>query len=414
MVPAAARRRILATLFAAQGLFTAAVIAAFTLSGIIAADLSGSESTAGLPSTLTLVGRALLAFPAGWLMDRIGRRAGLSLGFLLGVAGGALSIVAILQGSFLGFLAGAVLLGGMRGFAEQGRYVAAEVHPVGERARVIGVVVFAGTLGAIGGPLLVDPSGQWVARWGWPTSAGPYLATLALLLLSFFAVVVWLRPDPLRLGQMVAPPATLENEDGATTGSWTVLWRNPTARLAVLALAVAQLVMFLLMVMTPLHMDHQQHSARAISWVIMAHTVGMYGLSGVTGRLVSSFGRLTVIVAGTGLLIAAAVMTPLVSGVPLLALSLFLLGLGWNFCFVGGSALLDDAVSGPERGRVQGASEMIVALASGVGSLGAGPLFARWGMTWLGGSGLLLALLLLAATLVTAGPRRWGLAQREV
>jgi MFS family permease len=196
-------------------------------------------------------------------------------------------------------------------------------------------------------------------------------------------------------------------------GSWTILVRNPTARLAVLSLAVGQLVMTLLMVMTPLYMDHQQQTARAISWVIMAHTLGMFGLSSVTGRLVTRFGRLVVIVAGAVLLIASAVMTPLVSGVPLLAVALFLLGLGWNFCFVGGSALLDDAVTGPERGRVQGASEVVVALASGAGSLGAGLLFARWGMTLLGGTGLLLALLLLAATLLMVGPRRWGLAQRQ-
>ena len=131
----AVQQRIMVALFFAQALFSAAVIAAFTLSPINAADLAGSVGAAGLPVTVGLVGRALVAYPAGWLMDRIGRRRGLALGFFLGIAGAAVSAAAILQGSFLAFLAGALLFGVNRAFAEQGRFVAAEVYPAAQRAR---------------------------------------------------------------------------------------------------------------------------------------------------------------------------------------------------------------------------------------------------------------------------------------
>ncbi|MFW6184569.1 MAG: MFS transporter, partial [Chloroflexota bacterium] len=177
-------------------------------------------------------------------------------------------------------------------------------------------------------------------------------------------------------------------------------------RLSVLAMSISQLVMLLLMVVTPLHMDHQNHDTPVISLVIMAHTLGMFGLSGVSGWLVTRLGALPMIAIGTLVMVASAVMTPLVIAVPLLGLALFLLGLGWNICFVAGSALLAQAVSAGERGRVQGASEAFVALASGVGSVGAGVLFEQAGMVLLSVVSVALCLALLAATMFAAMPAR--------
>jgi MFS family permease len=124
-------------------------------------------------------------------------------------------------------------------------------------------------------------------------------------------------------------------------------------------------------------------------------------------------GTIPVVVVGALLLVASAVMTPLVVGVPLLAVSLFLLGLGWNVCFVAGSALVSDAVSADERGKVQGASETLVALASGAGSVGAGLLFDRWGMMALGGVSVAFCLILLGVAMIAAWPGRPALRPRE-
>jgi len=166
------------------------------------------------------------------------------------------------------------------------------------------------------------------------------------------------------------------------------------------------------MVITPVHMDHQSHGTRIISWVIMAHTLGMFGLSGVSGWATARFGRVVMIVAGSLILVSASILAPLADGLPLLALALFLLGLGWNICFVAGSALLSDAVSADERGRVQGASEALVAVASGLGSLGAGVLF-QWSGAFLGSDmvlpsivGLLFCFVLLGATFMSASSSR--------
>jgi MFS family permease len=345
------------------------------------------------------------------MMDRIGRRLGLSLGFFLGIAGGVISVVAILGGSLAAFLVGAFLLGGMRGIAEQGRFVAAEVVRPSAKARAIGIVVFGGTLGAIGGPLLVGPSEQWMLHEGIPGAAGPFVLASVLLVIGTAILFLMLRPDPLQVGQRLEEKAGALQQEATTMVHthapriWT-LFQRPALRLSLIAIGISQLVMTMVMVVTPLHMDHHAHGTVLISWVIMAHNLGMYGLSSVSGWFVSRFGRLSMIVAGTLILIVAAVVTPLVVDVPLLALALFLLGLGWNICFVAGSAMLTDAVTASERGRVQGASEAFAALASGAGSVGAGFLFEWSGMVLPAVVGVVLCLVLLGATLFAMLPGR--------
>ena len=394
------RYRTAGVLFLTQGLFTAATIAAFTLGPVIAADLSGRDAAAGLPATLTLVGRAAIAYPVGWLMDRVGRRAGLSLGFFLGVLGATLSFWAVLEERFLVFLIGALFLGVMRGAGEQGRYAAAEVYRPVRRARVIGIIVFAGTIGAIGGPLLVGPSGQIARSLGFPEMAGPYVAAAGLLLLAFMLVFLALRPDPAEIRHLVEGASSQEEAASDAGLSLLTLFHRPMVQVAVLAMVVGQLVMTLLMVITPLYMAHEAHGAGTISLVIMAHTLGMFGLSGVTGWLSDRLGRVPVILAGGLILVSAALLAPVAADVPLLALALFLLGLGWNFCFVAGSTLLADVVATGEHGRVQGASEMVTALAAGVGSLGAGVLFEQAGIELVGAVGLFFSLSLIAVVLL--------------
>ena len=294
----AVRYRTATVLFLAQALFTAATIAAFTLSPVIAAALSGRDAAAGLPSTLTLAGRATIAYPIGWLMDRIGRRAGLSLGFLVGTAGAALSFWAVLTEQFPVFLLGALLLGVMRGAGEQGRYAAAEVYRPARRARVIGLIVFAGTIGAVGGPLVVGPAGQLALARDLPEMAGPYAAAFLFLASALILVFLALRPDPARIRHLVEEAASAEEAAADAGLSLLSLFRRPLVQVAVGAMVIGQLVMTLLMVITPLHMAHHEHGSGLISLVIMAHTLGMFGLSGITGWLTDQLGRVAVILVG--------------------------------------------------------------------------------------------------------------------
>jgi MFS family permease len=149
------------------------------------------------------------------------------------------------------------------------------------------------------------------------------------------------------------------------------------------------------MVMTPLHMDHHHHSRDAISMVIAAHTLGMFGLSALTGYLIDRFGRIPMLVLGGLTLIAAAILAPIADGEVMLALALFLLGLGWNFGYVAGSSLLADTLKGAERTRVQGVNDSLVFFVAGFGSLSSGPLYAAGGFFAVSMGGLVLTLLLL-------------------
>lgn len=386
------RSRIAAALFLAQSLFSATTIAIFTLSPIIAAQLGGADSAAGVPSTVNLLGRAALAYPMGWLMDRAGRRLGLSLGFLIGAVGAAISFWAVTQGLYLPFLVGAAVMGAARGSAEQSRYVAAEVYPPGRRARIMGVIVFAGTIGAVGGPRLVTPSGRLVEQFGLDPMAGPFIAGLVMFLLAMLITFILLRPDPLLICRADAQEEEKRNGVAAPARPLSDIFRNPVAQVAIAAMLVGQLVMTLLMVITPLHMSHHEHHTEAIANVIMAHTLGMFGLAGVTGWLIDRLGRYPIIIAGASLMVAAGLLAPLSTAVPLLALSLFLLGLGWNFCFIAGSSLLAGTLASGEQGRGQGASEVVVALASGAGSLGSGYLFESMGLSAVSGLGIVLCL----------------------
>jgi len=398
--------QITATLFTTQSLISAATISAFTVSSIIAVTLSGTDSAAGIPSTATNLGRALMAYPIGWIFDKYGRRQGLSLAFLLGVLGALVSVLAVIWGSFWVFLFGALLLGAMRSGSEQARFVAAEVSRVTNRAKVIGVVVFAGTVGSVFGPSLVDPSTRLSLWLNLPENTGPFLVAALLLFASLVLIFSTLRPDPLRLGRLVAE---LDGEIDAEGGSSSVvskpvrsiaeIYSGSVVRLAVLSMTIGQLVMAMLMVITPVHMSHHNHSLINISSVIMAHTMGMFGLSWLTGWLIDRFGRYTIIATGATILVVSAIIAPISPNLIPLATALFLLGLGWNFCFVAGSSLLSDNLLSHERGRAQGTSEMLVAVGASAGSLLSGILFNLGSMLTVSLVGLTLSALLLGATI---------------
>ena len=408
------QRRITATIFASQSLSGAAMIAAFTLTPIIAASLGSSDQLTGLPNMVMLLGRAAAGYPIGWLLDRAGRRYGLSVGLLISMVGMLISAAAIGAGSFPLFLGGAVLMGVGRSSTEQGRFIAAEVFRPTQQAKVIGLIVFAGTIGSVGGPALVSLAADFADNLGFVGYMGPFGLGAVLTGASLLWVFLGLRPDPKLLAAQIeeetmpatgAPAAQVgpsathsaaaeaqedvsETDEPATSATerarsserpiWEIL-EAKDVQLAIAAMVIGQLVMTLLMVITPLHMSRAGHATGGISLVIMAHTLGMFGLSSVTGWLTDRVGRVPMIIAGALVQILAAVLAPLSVGLPMLALALFFLGLGWNFSFISGSSLLSNALESRERGRVQGVNEALVALASGIGSLGTGFVFAIGG-----------------------------------
>ena len=386
-------RRITLTLFAAQSLASAGFIAASTVSAIAGAQLSGQPTWAGVPAAMYLVGSALAAPVWGVTMDRLGRRAALALGLGAGVVGAIVAGLAV-NGQILGvFLGGLVLMGAANAAVQLGRFVAAEVHPPPARGRAISNVVIGGTVGAVLGPLLVGPAGHWMHDRGWDELSGAYLASAFLLLLGVVVVTTWLRPEPREVGRAIAELYPETGIDAKATRSLRQLMRVPGVVVAMGAMVFGQVAMVMLMVITSLHMKEHQHGLGDISLVIASHTFGMFAFSIISGRLADRYGRRPVIAVGAATLILACLAAPLSPAVLPIAVALFLLGLGWNFCYVGGSSLLSDQLSPAERARTQGFNDLLISLASATASLFSGVVFATVGYAAMGLLGAVVALI---------------------
>lgn len=401
-------RKITQTLFTAQALASAGFIVTATVNAIVGAQLSGRPAWAGVPGGVYQLGGALAALGWGYGMERLGRRNGLVLGLLLGVIGSALAGGALIRGAFGIFLAGLALMGGANSAMQLGRFAAAEVHLPTERGRAISTVVLAGTVGAIFGPLLVGPVGQWAQRLGLDELAGPYGASLVLFSLAAGVILMRLRPDPRDVGRELTRLHPEASRYHGPIRSLGVILREPAVLVAVTVMVFGQLIMVMLMVITSLHMKGHDHPLTAISLTISAHTVGMFAFSIFSGRLADRWGRGPVILIGAGTLVLACLLAPLSPEVLPIVVALFLLGLGWNFCYVGGSSLLADQLSPAERARTQGFNDLLIALVSALGSLGSGVVFATLGYGAMGLVGAAAALIPLALTLW------WQMGQRTV
>ncbi len=389
-------RTISATLLITQSLASAGLIANATINPIIGEQLSGQAALAGVPGTLLLLGAASSAYPAGQFMQRAGRRPGLALGFAVGAIGMVIGGAAVVIHSFLLFLLGLALIGVSRGAIDQARYAAADAQTPERRSRAIANVVFAGTVGAILGPKLVAPLGAMMQQLGLDPLSGSMFGGAALFAIAAVLIMQFLRPDPrdiaAHLAQSVGEQPSAPGVAAAASRSLAELLQRPTARLAAVAMIFGQGVMVLVMTVTSLHMHHHGQDLDAIATVLSSHTLGMFLFSPLVGRLADRIGRRAVIEIGSLILMAGCLLAPFSLATPWIALALYLVGLGWNFCYIGGSSLLTDGLAGAERSRLQGGADITVNAASAVGSLGSGFVMAAAGFGTLCVVGLCCAL----------------------
>jgi MFS family permease len=390
----AARRRARLTLVAGVALGSTGHIAAVSVASIVAADMLGSQALAGAPGATVVLGAALGAVLLSALMARRGRRAGLTAGYLIGVVGALVATGAVLASSFPGLLLGTVLIGFGNTSNQLSRYAAADMVPVVRRASAIGTVVWAATVGSVAGPSLVPFASDLAGSVGLPPLAGPYLVPVVFVGLAALLSFVLLRPDPYEL----ADASSIADEDAPGPGegeSVGRILRRPGVRAALLALVGGQFVMVLIMTMTPLHMTQHGHGLGAVGAVLSAHTLGMYALSPLSGRLTDRFGPVRTIFAGSGVLAVSAVMAALAppTGGNVLLVALFLLGFGWNLGFVAGSTHLSEHLELHERTRVQGAADALIWSSAGAASMGSGLIMAVAGYTALGVLGAFAVLL---------------------
>lgn len=385
-------KRITLVLFSAQALGSAGFIAAATINSNIGADLSGVRAFAGVPSAVYQFGSAFAAYLWGILFDRLGRRGGLALGLCLGVCGAVLAESAVVNRSFLILLLGMPLMGAANSALQLSRFAAAEVHPPSEHSRAISNVVIGGTFGAIVGPLTAGLTGQQATRLGLSEFAGPYAASAVLFAVGAVMIFVLLKPDPREIGKVIALQHPTTGVQSNQARRVREIFRAPAALAALITMVVGQLVMVMLMVITSLHMQDHQHNLTEIGVVISSHTVGMFAFSIFSGRLADRWGRVPVILIGAATLILACLSATISPEVVPLAFALLLLGLGWNFCYVGGSSLLAEQLSPSERARTQGFNDLLIGLVSAFGSVFSSVIFANIGYVAMGYVGALAAL----------------------
>jgi MFS family permease len=392
-------RKITFFLFIEQSLASAGFIAVATLNSIVSEKLGNHAGWAGVPTAIYLLAGALASFGWGYIFDAIGRRGGLVSGLLMGALGSGLAFYAIALSSFNLFVLGMIFMGTANAAVGLGRFVAAEVNPPEARGRAISNVVLGGTVGAVVGPFIVGPAGVWFGPLAGDELGGAYAISLILFALGALVVFIGLRPDPRELGRQVAEQNPEAGPASGIARGVLEIFRQPAALVALAAMALGQMVMVLVMVITSLHMRVHDHGLGDISIVMSAHTVGMFAFSILSGRLADRWGRGQVIIFGSGTLALACLTATLSPDVVPLGVALFLLGLGWNFCFVGGSTLLADQLSVEERARTQGFNDLLVGLASAIGSLGSGIIFAGLGFNAMAYISAVVAFLPLAAAL---------------
>jgi MFS family permease len=340
------------------------------VSTIVAQDLSGSPLLSGAPGAAVVLGAAVGAALLSRIMVARGRRIGLTAGYVIGVLGACLATAAIISRSFPLLLIGTVLVGFGNASNQLSRYTAADLYPVARRASAIGIVVWGATFGAVVGPNLIAAAGSFGESIGLPPLAGAYLLPIVFVGSAAILSFTMLRPDPYRL----ADTTDLGSDDRSTATSLARILARPNVPVAMVALVTVQVVMVLVMTMTPLHMTEHGHGLPAVGLVISAHTFGMFALSPISGRLTDRFGSVRVVLAGLAVTAIAAVMAAVAppDGGAILFVALFLLGYGWNLGFVAGSTLLTSGLGLSERTRVEGLTDALIWSSAAAASLGLG------------------------------------------
>jgi MFS family permease len=391
----------MATLFAAQVCGSTGHSIVLAVGSIMAASITGTNTWSGLPVGIGALGAALASWPLARLMSRSGRRPGLALGYGLAVVGAALGMIGVVIESFSLLLGGMALFGIANTSNLLARYAAADVSPGARRGRAMGLIVWGSTAGSVIGPNLMGPALRAGDVLGVAPTASAFLISVGGYALAALLVQVLLRPDPLaiarQLGEIVG-----EGRPVARARSLPTILGDVRVQIALAALTISQFVMISTTSTSPLYLHDQGHHVHTIGLAVSMHLAGMYVASPLSGWLCDHFGRLAMIGVGALVLIAAVLVAGLAPGSDraLIILGLFLNGVGWNFAFVAGSALLTDALSPAERASIQGLADMVMGLMGAFGSAAGGMILGVWGFTILNTLGAVLVLGPLAVTLL--------------
>ena len=360
---AAIQKRNVAVLAACQALLLTTNSTLIAVNGLAGYALAANKSLATLPVTSWVAGSAASTFFASLLMKRIGRRAGFTCGALIGIVGALVCVAALSIASFWLFCLGTMVFGVYNAFGQYFRFAAADAASADFKPRAISYVLAGGLVGGIIGPatsrLTIDLA---------PTT---YLAAF-LALIGFLVVLLVL----LRFLEIPAPTQTEARQSGRPLGA---IVAQPAFIVAALGAAFAYGVMNLLMTATPLAMAACGHPYDATATVISAHVIGMFAPSFFTGDLIRRFGVLNVMLAGVALNLACIGVALAGIEVAHFWWALVLVGVGWNFVFIGATALLTETYHPAEKAKVQGVNDLCIFIVMATSSFASGVILERNG-----------------------------------
>ncbi|CAI6229714.1 putative MFS-type transporter YdeG [Bacillus subtilis] len=374
----------------------AGLAAGVTVGALIAQQMLGTDAFAGLPSALFTLGSAGSALIVGRLSQRYGRRTGLSAGFMIGGLG-AIGVImaAIINSIFLLFIS-LLIYGAGTATNLQARYAGTDLANHKQRATAVSITMVFTTFGAVAGPSLVNVMGDFALSIGVPSLAGPFILAAAAYMLAGGVLFIMLRPDPL----VIARTIEVANEEPGDKGHLAATEHTENKKgiiVGATVMVLTQIVMVAIMTMTPVHMRHHGHDLGAVGLVIGFHIGAMYLPSLVTGVLVDRLGRTAMAISSGTTLLLAGVIAAFAPGdsMVLLVIALSLLGLGWNFGLISGTALIVDSTDTATRAKTQGTVDVLIALSGAAGGALSGMIVAGSSYLALSFTGGMLSLLLI-------------------
>ena len=388
-----------AKLITAQLFSGAGIASGYAVGGLLAEQITGRTAMAGFAQMSVIFGAGLIAYPLAALASRTGRRIALTLGFGIGTLGALVVLLAVAVQILPLFMLGMMLCGSATAAGLQARYAAVDAAGPASTGRAMSLVVWATTLGSVLGPNFTGPGAHLGEALGMHPLAGPYLISMAAFALA--AVVASTLTGGIGADTARAGRATASTADDAVTGptidlpaplglaaALRFVAARPVPLFAFVTIVTGQMMMTNVMVMTPVHMHHQQFDLGAIGIVVSIHIAGMYALSPIFGWMSDRWGPGTVIASGVVVFIATITLGVVdalapVSSMPLLTTALLLLGVGWSMFLIGGSALLTASVPTHARVTLQGASDSAMNLGGALMAAMAGTVLAMGGFLWI-------------------------------
>jgi len=382
----------------------AGLAAGVTVGALLAQQMLGTDAFAGVPSGLFTLGSAGAALIVGRLSQRYGRRTGLTAGFMIGGLGAIGVIMAAIINSVFLLFASLLIYGAGTATNLQARYAGTDLANNKQRATAISITMVFTTFGAVAGPNLVNVMGDFALSIGVPSLAGPFILSAAAFILAGLVLFVLLRPDPLVIARAIEASKQESNRLGYSADTEQMVNKRGIIVGAAI-MVLTQIVMVAIMTMTPVHMRHHGHDLGEIGLVIGFHIAAMYLPSLVTGVLVDKFGRTAMAIASGATLLLAGLISAIAPGdsMILLVIALSLLGLGWNFGLISGTALIVDSTDTSNRAKTQGTVDVLIALSGASGGALSGMIVAGSSYTALSFIGGLLSLLLIPVVIWSRG-----------